>query len=85
MSQLAKALIVRYLRSAGREVIAVGDNVVDYYMLQEADRGYVIAHEKRNASLQKILLKGTELKQPCYNRVKFDGVTEVNSIHEDIE
>ena len=66
-------------------MIAVGDNVVDYYMLLEANRGYVVAHEKKNASLQTILLKGTDLKQPHSNQVKFDGVTEVNSIHEDIE
>ncbi len=85
ISQLAKALIARYLRSAGREVIAVGDNVVDYYMLLEADRGYVVAHQKKNASLQTILLEGTDLKQPRSNQVKFDGVAEVNSIHEDIE
>ncbi len=85
ISQLAKAFLVRYLHSAGREVIAVGDNVVDYYMLLEADKGYVVAHKKKNTSLQKLLLNGTVLKQPRSNEIKFDGVAEVNSIHEDIE
>ncbi|MBQ3736230.1 MAG: HAD hydrolase family protein, partial [Candidatus Methanomethylophilaceae archaeon] len=85
MSQLGKAYLCRYLKEAGFEVIALGDNMVDYYMLLEADRGYVIAHAKKNATLQNTVLSGTKLKQPSYNQTKFEGVQEVNSIHEDIE
>ena len=85
MSQLGKAFLCRYLREAGFEVIALGDNMVDYYMLKEADKGYVIAHAKKNATLQRTVLHGTVLKQPAYNQTKFEGVEEVNSIHEDIE
>ena len=85
MSQLGKAYFCRYLREAGFEVIALGDNMVDYYMLMEADRGYIIAHAKRNATLQSTVLSGTKLRQPSSNQTKFEGVEEVNSIHEDIE
>jgi phosphoserine phosphatase len=52
MSQFAKVLLARYVRQAGIEVIALGDSMVDYYMLLEADRGFVIAHRKKNPSLQ---------------------------------
>lgn len=85
MSQLGKAYLSRYLREKGYEVLALGDNMVDYYMLTEADRGYLIAHAKKNASAQRTVLGGTKLKQPKYNQIKFEGVAEVNSIHEDIE
>lgn len=85
MSQLGKAYLCRYLKDAGFQVIALGDNMVDYYMLMEASKGYVIAHAKKNASLQKTVLAGTKLKQPSYNQVKFDGVEEVVSIHDDLE
>lgn len=85
MSQLGKAYLARYLKEAGFRVLALGDNMVDYYMLLEADRGYVIAHAKKNASLQKTLLQCTKLKQPKYNQIKFEGVEEVSSIHEDTE
>ena len=85
MSQLGKAYLCRYLEDAGFQVIALGDNMVDYYMLMEASKGYVIAHAKKNSSLQKTVLAGTKLKQPSYNQVKFDGVEEVVSIHDDLE
>ncbi|MBR2254848.1 MAG: hypothetical protein IJ856_03380 [Candidatus Methanomethylophilaceae archaeon] len=85
MSRFGKALIVRYLREAGRHVIALGDEIVDFDMLEEADRGYMIAHLKRNASLQAAVSNGTKLKQPSSNEVKFDGVQVVDSIHGDVE
>jgi len=83
ISQFAKGYIARYLREAGREVIALGDNMVDYRMLLEADRGYVIAHLKKNAPLQSAVLNGSKLKQPSSNEIKFEGVEEVRSIYED--
>ena len=85
MSQLGKAYLCRYLREAGFEVIALGDNMVDYYMLMEASRGYTIAHAKKNATLQNTVKSGTKLRQPAYNQIKFEGVQEVDSIHEDVE
>ncbi len=85
MSQLGKAYLARYLKDAGRTIVALGDNMVDYYMLIEADNGYVIAHAKKNNSLQNKIRNGTKLKQPASNQVKFEGVKEVVSIHEDIE
>ena len=54
-------------------------------MLLEANRGYAIAHQKKNPVLQKAVLGGTKLKQPASNEIKFDGVEIVNSIHEDAE
>ena len=83
MSQFGKALIVRYLHDAGRYVIALGDEVVDLRMLEEADRGYLIAHLKTNPSVQAAVSGGTNLKQPSSNEVLFDGVQVVGSIHED--
>ena len=85
MSQLGKAYLCRYLRESGFEVIALGDNMVAYSMLMEASRGYTIAHAKKNATLQNTVKSGTKLRQPAYNQIKFEGVQEVVSIHEDVE
>jgi len=58
---------------------------VDYRMLMGADRGYVIAHQKKNPVLQKAVLGGTKLKQPASNEIKFEGVEIVSSIHKDAQ
>jgi hypothetical protein len=85
MSQFSKALLVRYLREAGHEVIALGDNMVDYQMLKEADHGYIISHVKRNPVVQRTIVNDRGLKQPASNKDPFDGVPVVKSIHEDVE
>ncbi len=43
MSAETKAYIVKYLKAAGRRVVAYGDGMNDYYMLREADSGYLVA------------------------------------------
>lgn len=83
MSQLGKAYLARILRQSGLRIVAVGDNMVDYYMLLEANSGYVVAHRKKNESLQKILRNGSVLKQPSGNQIKFEGVKVVSSVHDD--
>ncbi len=84
LSQMGKMLVARYLREKGFEVIALGDNMVDYYMLLEADRAYVMAHGTRNATLQETVRDGSPFRQPAYNGTPFEGVPEVVSIHEDL-
>lgn len=42
MSAEAKFFITKYLQEAGRKVVAYGDSMIDYYMLKQADEGYLV-------------------------------------------
>lgn len=53
MSAETKYFITRFLQEAGRKVIAYGDSINDYYMLKQADEGYLI--RKKNGSVSRTL------------------------------
>lgn len=53
MSADTKYFVVKKLREAGKYVIAYGDSMNDYYMLREADEGYLIA--KRDGTISRSL------------------------------
>jgi len=53
MSAEAKYFITKILQDAGRKVIAYGDGMNDYFMLKQADKGYLI--RKPNGSVSRSL------------------------------
>lgn len=53
MSADTKYFIAKFLRQAGKKVLAYGDSMNDYYMLKEADEGYLVA--KQDGSISKSL------------------------------
>lgn len=53
MSAEAKYFITKLLQEAGRRVIAYGDGMNDYYMLKQADEGYLI--RKKDGSVSRSL------------------------------
>lgn len=59
MSAETKLYITKLLQTAGKYVIAYGDGMNDYYMLKQADEGYLIS--KQDGSLSRSLMgKDTE-------------------------
>lgn len=62
MSADAKYFIAKNLRRAGKYVIAYGDSINDYYMLKEADEGFLVA--KADGSISRSL-KGMDLGGIC--------------------
>ena len=59
MSAETKLYITKLLQDAGKYVVAYGDGMNDYYMLKQADEGYLIA--KEDGSLSRSLMgKDTE-------------------------
>ena len=42
MSADAKFFITKFLQEAGKTVIAYGDSMNDYYMLKQANLGYLV-------------------------------------------
>ena len=59
MSAETKLFIVRYLQEAGKKVIAYGDGMNDYYMVRQADNGYLV--RRLDGSLSRSL-KGKDLE-----------------------
>lgn len=59
MSAETKLFITKELQRAGRKVIAVGDGMNDYYMIKEADTGFLV--KKRNGDISRSL-KGKSLE-----------------------
>lgn len=59
MAAEAKYFITKGLQKAGKTVIAVGDGMNDYYMIKQADKGYVVP--KADGSFSRSL-KGREME-----------------------
>ena len=53
MSAETKYFITKHIQHAGRKVIAYGDGMNDYYMLKQADEGYLI--RKKDGSVSRSL------------------------------
>ena len=53
MSAETKLFITKHLQEAGKRVIAYGDGMNDYFMLKQADEGYLIA--KRDGTISRSL------------------------------
>lgn len=59
MSAETKFFITKHLQSAGKRVVAYGDGMNDYFMLKQADEGYLIA--KRDGTISRSL-KGRDME-----------------------
>lgn len=53
MSADTKFFIAKFLHEAGREVLAYGDSMNDYFMLKQADQGYLVS--RQNGSISRSL------------------------------
>ncbi len=53
MAAETKLYITKFLQSAGKKVIAYGDGMNDYYMLMQADKGYLVS--KQDGSISRSL------------------------------
>lgn len=59
MAAETKLYITKFLQGAGKHVVAYGDGMNDYYMLKQADEGYLVGKEGGRVSRS---LKGKELE-----------------------
>ena len=54
MSAETKLYITQHLQAAGKRVIAYGDGMNDYYMLKQANQGFLVKRD--NGSISRSLL-----------------------------
>lgn len=83
VSANVKYAVAKLLRQMGKFVIAVGDGILDLKMLEEADRGYVIAQSKLSGGVRNYFKNNnSKIMQLKYNQFKYAGIKEVSSIWE---
>ena len=59
MSAETKFFITKKLQEAGKTVIAYGDGMNDYFMLKQADEGYLVVKQDKTISRS---LKGRDVE-----------------------
>jgi phosphoserine phosphatase len=81
VSRLVKYHLVKLLKRKGKYVIAIGDSMVDIDMLNEADKGFIVAQEKINETIKTYLkLVNTKIMQLDYNKLKYDDINTKRSL-----
>lgn len=77
IGDFVKGYIAKQLRKYGKRVIAIGDSMVDIFMLLEADTGIVYAPDKVRSKLNNIQytnrLFQLQYNLPYYNHIKTIG------------
>lgn len=70
ISDDVKRIVAKILRDRGYYVVALGDSMIDIPMLYEANKGYIVAYERLNKSVQRELLynKRINIKQWVFSK-----------------
>lgn len=71
VTPLLKKAIAHELQKRGKEVIAIGDSLIDIPMLEAANQGYLVAHEKINKAVARYLMKKGSISIKQLFRDKF--------------
>lgn len=81
VSRSVKYHFVRLLKERGKCVIAVGDSMVDIDMLNEANKGFIVAQDKKSETV-KIYLKSVEtnIMQLDYSQLQYDDIPSKRSL-----
>ncbi|MCL1992766.1 MAG: hypothetical protein FWG66_07450 [Spirochaetes bacterium] len=75
ISRAVKYYLVKLLKDTKKQVIAVGDSMVDFDMLNVADKGFLVAQEKINSKIKVIFENSkTDIMQLEYNQLHYKGI-----------
>jgi hypothetical protein len=82
VSGFVKRAVVRELHKIGKTVISVGDSPIDIGMLEESDKGYIVASSKLSLGVEKHIAShnDTNIKQLSYSPLKYSIIKEDKSI-----
>jgi phosphoserine phosphatase len=81
VSRAVKYHLVKLLKKKRKYVIAIGDSIVDIDMLNEADKGFIVAQNKINKTIKTYLESvKTKIMQLDYNKLHYDGITTKRSL-----
>jgi phosphoserine phosphatase len=75
VSRAVKYQLARFLHAEGKYVIAVGDSAVDIDMLEEADKGFIVAQEKSSTGVAAYFKKTkSKIMQLTYNQHYYEWI-----------
>jgi len=82
ITPLVKRAVALQLKAMGKTVVAVGDSVIDIPMLEIADSGFIIAHEKLSSAVSTYFdrVRDSPIKQVSYSNLKYSGIEVVKRI-----
>jgi len=81
VSRSVKYHLAKLLKERGKHVIAVGDAMIDIDMLNEADRGFIVAQDKTSKTVEKYLKSvKTDIVQLDYSILQYDGIPSKRSV-----
>jgi len=81
ISRSVKYNFAKLLKKEGKYVIAIGDSMVDIDMLNEADKGFIVAQEKINETIKTYFKTiKTKIMQLNYNKVHYENITAKRSV-----
>jgi hypothetical protein len=81
VSTSVKYQLVKLLHNAGKYIIALGDSAIDIEMLEEADKGYIVAQEKLNNGIKEYVKgKKSNIMQLEYSPFHYDDLIIKRSI-----
>lgn len=81
ISREVKYHIVKLLKKKRKYVIAVGDSMIDIDMLNEANKGFIVAQNKINENVKAhFRLVKTKIMQLDYNKLHYDGIKTKRSL-----
>ncbi len=74
MSIAIKYYVVKELQSIGKNVIALGDSMIDSYMLKAADKSYIISNKGFRKNIYDFLKQNTNIYQLKSNKYLYDNL-----------
>jgi len=80
ISKFVKYQFTKLLRKKRKYVIAVGDSIIDMLMLEESDKGFIVANQKLNCGIEDYINNYTSISQLQYNKFKYKKIISKKSI-----
>jgi hydroxymethylpyrimidine pyrophosphatase-like HAD family hydrolase len=75
ISTQVKLEFVKQLKKLGKTVYAIGDSPIDKPMLEVADKGFIVAHEKLNNGMTDYFKNSpTKIQQLAYSQFKYENI-----------
>lgn len=84
MSKYIKMYAVKHLQNSGKYVVAIGDSLLDSYMLKYSNKSYIVANKGIRRNVRKFLDENKHVHQLEYSKYQYEDVStepEVNLIN----
>jgi len=78
VDKIGKGEVVNFFKRQGYRVVALGDSLVDYDMLMQADAGYLVVNERLNKDIVPFLDGISHISQISFGEYLYSGLRAVS-------